>query len=113
MGLKEGIDMLKVLGLLILSVFTVCISGCNDTKNRDDTAVEVATDEVSKENVAVTPPVAQVAKVEPPEKSETRPLRPIGKRTAPVLKDGDSVAGTEIVILENITAKRLEHSDVP
>ena len=90
--------MLKVLSLLILGVFTVCISGCNDPKNRDGTPVEVATDEVSKENVAVSPPVDQVPKVESPEKSETRPLRPIGKTTAPVLEDGDSVAGIGIYV---------------
>lgn len=85
--------MLKVLGLLILSVFTVCISGCNDAKNRDGTPVEIATDKVSKENVAVSPPVDQIPKVESPEKSETRPLRPIGKTTAPILEDGTSGAG--------------------
>ncbi len=90
--------MLKVLGLLILSVFTVCISGCNDAKNRDGTFVEIATDEVSKENMAGNLTVDQVPKVEPPEKSETRPLRPIGKTTSPVLEDGTSVAGIGIYV---------------
>lgn len=90
--------MLKVLGLLILSVFAVCINGCNDAKNRDGTPVEIATDEVSKENVAVSLTVDQVPRVEPPEKSETRPLRPIGKTTEAVLEDSTSMAGIGIYV---------------
>ena len=46
--------MLKILALLILSLFALYISGCDDNKSGNDKASQVATDEVAEENVVVS-----------------------------------------------------------
>ena len=46
--------MLKILAILILSLFAICITGCDDHKSGNDKAFKVATDEVAEENVVVS-----------------------------------------------------------
>ena len=76
---------MKVLVFLTLGVFAICISGCNSVKNEGNVAASKTTSKNAEGEVVVEElPIV---------KSETRPLRPIGKRTAWTLDDIDLVEG--------------------
>ena len=77
--------MLKILALLMLSLFAICISGCDNNKSGNDKASKVATDEVAEENVVVSASEEVDADAEEAV-SVKRNMRPVVKNTR-TLKD--------------------------
>ena len=82
---------MKVLVFFILGLSTICISGCDYVKNRNDKGVEIATHEVPEENVIVKASTAEVAEEPPIVESTTRSPVPIDKRTTWMPDDIDLV----------------------
>ena len=76
---------MKALIFLMLGVFVICISGCGSVKNEGNVAASSTTPQNAEEEVVVGElPIV---------KRQTRPLRPIGKRTAWTLDAIDLVGG--------------------
>lgn len=78
---------MEVLVFLTLSVFAICISGCNSVENEEDVAASSTTSKSAEEEVVVEE--QSMVKI------EKRSVRSIGKRTAWTLDDIDSVGGAE------------------
>ena len=96
---------MKVFVFFLLGLFIICISSCDYVKNKRDKVVEIATPEVTEENVIVKTSADQVAEEPPMVKPEKRPLVP-SKRTG---KIGDIPAVRKI---DDVTpVKYLEYSD--
>ena len=93
---------------MILSLLAICINGCQ-VNSRNKKVVEVATDEVTEENVAIKVPMDPVAEAVLPVKIEKRPLLP-SKRTGQ-LDDIPAVAKTPNEIYQRLLLEKIKNTD--